>query len=480
MEKVLTELFGTVSSQFTYFLANEETCMNIDEVFLIHLIQNCCNGSSDKHLIVKQYVLEAVGHFIKRERNSQETLSIVIGFLLQQSDDKLKHVVLNRITELVRLKKISNTLFQPVLSYLLKHITSSNTSEPSDDNSSTKSLRMEALDALISLLLHEDADVSESLFRITDHTEAESNHSFSTILASNNQITASLIPQFLSLLNETNNDPECVKRYLEVVAALTVLAARVSSPLPAELLADIISVCDKMHRSSDSCSDVKYAAGIAMACLGEHSLTADLSESLWAMFSSMNQVGETSSDGTTSAAGKQVPSEEEQQHIRYNNTTVAIALQGFSALLLHKNIPSPEKVAETAEIILRRTELTVDSVTEGHDPLQSGYLTSSAFLGVRRLLELGILASQRVETEVLDILVRGTNYDLNVHGRSRSSARLALAELVKTGHYPKHRRAELLSILATKKAKGFSDHNLQPTPKEKLVSVAIEILNGHE
>jgi hypothetical protein len=52
---------------------------------------------------------------------------------------------------------------------------------------------------------------------------------------------------------------------------------------------------------------------------------------------------------------------------------------------------------------------------------------------VCRLFELGLLSADKIQNEVLPILISGSDYDKNIYGKSRSSARLALAELVKTG-----------------------------------------------
>lgn len=148
--------------------------------------------------------------------------------------------------------------------------------------------------------------------------------------------------------------------------------------------------------------------------------------------------------------------------------------------MLYKNIHSLSRTTTVVEMILERTfDLAEDAAVTGLDTTIYGYMTSCAFLGVRRIMELNILSEQRVSNEILNLLVNGANYERNIYGKSRSSARLALAELIiRTGHFPVERREELLGILATKKEKGFSDHNLKPTPKEHLVSCAIQILNS--
>eukprot|EP01034_Spumella_vulgaris_P025633 gene25633-32109_t len=156
-------------------------------------------------------------------------------------------------------------------------------------------------------------------------------------------------------------------------------------------------------------------------------------------------------------------------------SSVAIALKGLSTLLLYKNVHSEARIAQAVEMILERTDL-FERASLGYDTVMYGYMTSCAFGSVRRLLELGLLPVDKVQNEVLPILIDGSNYEKNIYGKSRSAARLALAELIKTGAYPSSERHHLLSILTLKKEKGFSDHNLKTTPKEKLVSVAIDLL----
>jgi hypothetical protein len=50
--------------------------------------------------------------------------------------------------------------------------------------------------------------------------------------------------------------------------------------------------------------------------------------------------------------------------------------------------------------------------------------------------------------------------------------------LLHVGVYPSSYREQLLHILTAKKEKGFSDHNLKTTSKEKLVSIAIDLLTS--